>query len=76
MFAHTISDFSYNSRVIYQYNPIACMLFVRAWRHRCAYSQTKTKFLFQNIQLMSKIINYVGPESRPGLRWIPFLIDF
>ena len=26
MFAHTISDFSYNSRVIYQYNPIACML--------------------------------------------------
>ena len=26
MFAHTISDFSYNSRVIYQYNPIAGML--------------------------------------------------
>ena len=26
MFAQTISDFSYNFRVIYQYNPIACML--------------------------------------------------
>ena len=26
MFAHTSSDFWYNSRVIYQYNPIACML--------------------------------------------------
>ena len=26
MFAHTISDFWYNSRDIYLYNPIACML--------------------------------------------------